>query len=199
MPRQIPSTCLPWLIYRSLALSSIKQELKQIAECNRILEAALASQLKSEVSSSDSRYGHLTLRSDRYYATLRRYDALFPGMVRSSLFLSCYALVEARLDELCFHLQECCDLRVSPADLRDKGLTRARIYIAKVAGMRFPSNSKSWDTIQKLGRIRNLLAHAQGQVKDARERHTIAVLGTARPGAVTLDGRLGTGTPFREA
>jgi hypothetical protein len=71
-----------------------------------------------------------------------------------------------RLADYFHHKQK---LELSPADLRDEGITRAKTYLKKVAGVKFPDTT-AWQDIATLNYIRNIVVHGTGNFPENHPR-----------------------------
>lgn len=58
-----------------------------------------------------------------------KFTTIFPRILRYSIFLTCYSFLEAKLTELCRHLEANYKLKLS--DLSGKGVIRAHNYLSK--------------------------------------------------------------------
>ena len=114
----------------------------------------------------------------------------YPSILRTSILVMQHALLETFLSDLCQHLQRAGDLRLSPGDLRDRGVQQASTYLAKVVHVSFPNQSHEWRCILHLNRIRNLVVHSGGRTT-GKDRQLSAAI-KAIPG-IELDrfGRIG--------
>lgn len=87
-----------------------------------------------------------------------------PIIIRQSLFISIYALLETYLNDVCDLLQREQKLQVSVKDLAGNGIFRAKDYLEKVLNVDFPASHKLWQRISNYNRLRNCFVHACGQV-----------------------------------
>jgi hypothetical protein len=92
----------------------------------------------------------------------------FPQVLRTSLFVALYSMLEAELEMLCRSLQMEMSLKIAPSDLAGRGIQRSRQYMTKVCDVPFPNTASSWTTIQGLAAIRNLIVHMRGFLGDNR-------------------------------
>ena len=99
----------------------------------------------------------------------------FPSILRTSIFVMQYALLETFLSDLCQHLQRAGDLSLSLGDLRDRGVQRASTYLTKVVHVSFPNQSPEWRCILHLNRIRNLVVHSGGRAAGKDRKLTAAI------------------------
>lgn len=69
------------------------------------------------------------------------------------------------MNELCDEVVKAADYKISVKDLADRGLTRARSYLTKVADLDGEWAQKHWREFPDLQRIRNLFAHGDGHLE----------------------------------
>lgn len=84
------------------------------------------------------------------------------NIIWSSLFLSIYGNFESKLNQICLIIMEKDKIELSPRDLKDSGLTRARTYLFKVAKYKFPIPDDKWQLSEKYNKVRNILTHNEG-------------------------------------
>ena len=89
-----------------------------------------------------------------------------PIIVRQSLFISIYSLLETYMNDVCDMLKENQKIAISVGDLSGNGIFRAQCYLQKVLNVDFPASHKTWQKISNYNRIRNCLVHSSGQVTD---------------------------------
>ncbi len=117
---------------------------------------------KAAEMSQEQRTDFLQWTSDDFYYL----GQSFPQILRSSLFLHAYSLFENGLLQLADYHRDAFGLGVSPSDLKDKGITRAKTYLNKVALVPFPNEHPTWKQIKTLSRIRNLVVHKNGYLPE---------------------------------
>lgn len=100
--------------------------------------------------------------------------ALYPNVLLSSLFVSSYFSFEHELTALCRQLAQIGAYAVEIDDFKDKGITRARAYLHKVAGIKIPEDDADWRYLQQLGALRNLISHNGGYLKGPDDRSDAA-------------------------
>ena len=91
---------------------------------------------------------------------------VFPSLQREAALLSIFGFMEHNLYGLCARLQRESGLTVAATDLKGRGLFRVKEYLKKVIGIEFPVASESWKTLLELSRIRNVLSHRNGFLKE---------------------------------
>lgn len=90
----------------------------------------------------------------------------FPSLQRRSAFLTMWSYLEHQLDQLCLFYQSEKKFRLSFMDLSGKGIDRSAGYLEKVAGLEGLKASEEWDVLKTLQRIRNVIAHDDGRLRD---------------------------------
>lgn len=90
----------------------------------------------------------------------------FPSLQRRSAFLTVWTFLEHQLDHLCLFFQSERSVGLSLMDLSGKGIDRSTSYLEKVAGLKDLKTSQEWDVLKTLQRIRNVIAHDDGRLRD---------------------------------
>lgn len=88
----------------------------------------------------------------------------FPNTHRRSTLVSLFSFYENSLNTLCEVYRDHMSLDVGFRDMADKGITRAKLYLIKIVGLSFPTNS-NWATILKIQRIRNNIVHSYSEIQ----------------------------------
>ena len=83
----------------------------------------------------------------------------YPQLLFQSLFIAVCTHFERYLIDLCNDVRESESLSLKPKDLHDSGIRRSQAYLKKVARLNFPDNTKEWQVIKLLSKIRNKLVH----------------------------------------
>lgn len=96
--------------------------------------------------------------SDEYW----KIAEIFPSILRKSLFLIAYSLIEHRMTKLCLSYKRERKTVLSLKDIQGKGIQRCQVYMKKVLLIPFPDEGKEWKDIIVLNRIRNIVAHNDG-------------------------------------
>ncbi len=107
---------------------------------------------------------------------------VFTRTLRASVLVAAYTLFEASLDAICSAEQKCHGHVLTPADLAGQGVQRAKLYLSKVCGVTFPEESREWNRLMDLNKIRNVLAHADGNIKRVRNPDIIREVVGRTPG-----------------
>jgi len=181
---------VPWLqTHRQF----VQMELEELRRYTHTLEGALEAERRRLEKDSEERASKMTEEerrdfyewaSDDFY----RLGETFPRILRYSLFVNTYSLLEQTLLRIAEHLQGSQKLDLSPSDLRDKGIMRARSYLKKVARVAFPDDGTNWKDIAALGDIRNTIVHEGGYFPDDhRKRQQIDALMTRWSSDISLD------------
>jgi hypothetical protein len=90
----------------------------------------------------------------------------FPSLQRRSAFLTVWSFLEHQLDQLCLFYQSEKGFGLSFMDLSGKGIDRSTSYLEKVAGLKGLKNTQQWDVLKTLQRIRNVIAHDDGKLRN---------------------------------
>jgi hypothetical protein len=94
------------------------------------------------------------------------FEAYFPSLQRRSALLTVWSFLEHELDKLCVLYQSEKGFRLVFSDLSGKGIDRSTGYLEKVAGLEGLKASQEWDYLKTVQRIRNVLAHEDGKLRD---------------------------------
>lgn len=86
-----------------------------------------------------------------------------------AVFISSYAILEQNLDELMLMEQKKCGAKLSPNDLKHRGINRSIVYANKVLGMSIDTSKEHWKELQKLQEVRNHLTHYGPDFSDSPE------------------------------
>jgi hypothetical protein len=126
---------------------------------------------------------------DWYGGEVVSHTDAYPKILRNSLFVHSYSLLGRALLEVASHYRRTRHLELSPSDLRDSGIERARTYLKKVALVQFPE-TESWQNITSLQHIRNLIVHNEGELRKdhGKERQKIEGLAKKWKGDVAIKG-----------
>ena len=107
---------------------------------------------------------------DEFFAEVNehcaRIEGAFPSLLRRSLFLTIYAEIEAYLNAVCEKAKRAQELELSLHELAGRGIQRAKLYLAKVASVPFPSDSPEWKKLTDYNQLRNALAHTEGRLRE---------------------------------
>lgn len=142
---------------RSMAID-IEQMLKTQVNNENIVET-------TELFSTDSTIPQMFFNELRY----QQLNIIYPNILWSSLFLTAYANLESCLDLLSDYYFDTKSLKISPKDLKDRGIQRSKKYLTKMVGLEFPDNTNDWESINKVARIRHCLIHANGIVSQSND------------------------------
>jgi len=94
----------------------------------------------------------------------------FPELLRESIFVALYFLLESELNSVCRLFQIHGPLKLELEDIAGNGIFRAKAYLEKVAHVDFPDTHPSWSDILNFNRVRNVIVHAQGNLRDANKK-----------------------------
>lgn len=90
----------------------------------------------------------------------------FPSLQRRSALLTVCGFFEHEIDKLCLLYQSEKGYKLALSDLNGKGIDRSTSYLEKVAGIEVYKSSKEWNHIKKIQKIRNIIVHQDGRLKD---------------------------------
>jgi hypothetical protein len=88
-----------------------------------------------------------------------------------SLFNSSYAVFEKNLNYMCEMAGRCVNATITVKDVSGQGIERAKIFLTKIVGIEEPFKSDSWQKIKKYAELRNVLAHASGELDLTKPNH----------------------------
>jgi hypothetical protein len=94
------------------------------------------------------------------------FEEYFPSLQRRSAFLTVWSYLEHQLDQLCLFYQSEKKFRLSFMDLSGQGIDRSTAYLEKVGGLQGLKASEEWDALKTLQRIRNVIVHGDGKLRD---------------------------------
>jgi len=97
-----------------------------------------------------------------------RIQEIFLTTLRYSLVIMTHSLLEVTLEDLCQHFQRSKNLTTTIDDVPGEGLERAKRYLKQKCKVDFPETTKEWQTIERSTKVRNAIAHYQGNVKKVR-------------------------------
>lgn len=118
-------------------------------------------QQASQIQDSQERDEFLDFSSDEYWE-FEEYERI----LRNSFLVTVYAFLEARLGWFCSAIQKRRKLSISWRDLRgEDALDRARQYLEKLGGLKFPVNGKEWQNIRRYEKLRHYVVHRAGRVR----------------------------------
>jgi len=92
----------------------------------------------------------------------------FPNILNKSIYLTIYSMFENEFNKLCEWCQHAEDLNLGPRDLKGRNyIGQCRSYIIKVLNVNLDNLNEQWAKIGKYQKIRNIIAHNNGIVKQA--------------------------------
>jgi acyl carrier protein phosphodiesterase len=101
----------------------------------------------------------------------------FPSLQRRSAFLTVWGYFEHELDKLCSLYRSEKGLGLALSDLKGSGIDRSTSYLQKVVGLNVQKTSEEWDRIKKLRRVRNVIVHQGGRLRDSEGKPLEDVIG----------------------
>ena len=95
----------------------------------------------------------------------------YPSMRRGSALLTMYGSLEDELNLLCYNAQKFKKYGIDLQDLNHKGIERSVTYLTKVCGLQGIKQHHSWNELSKIGKLRNIIAHASGKIEPDDKFH----------------------------
>jgi len=89
--------------------------------------------------------------------------------VRNWLFVSAYSSLEIFLKKFCEDLQASMRSKIKLRDLKDRGLPRARNFLAKVANLSSDKLKKKWKAIEDYKSLRDFIVHNEANTRECDE------------------------------
>ncbi len=96
--------------------------------------------------------------------------SFYPIVLRESLFVASFSQFESTLNSMCEEIRKAGRLSISLADLKDRGVTRARNYLVKVGKIQLDKGST--DKVTFLNQLRNVIVHNDSQISPDNGDHT---------------------------
>lgn len=115
----------------------------------------------------DARDNYLEWQADNHFYL---FD-VFPSLQWLSLFNTAYSVFEKNMNYICRLAQLKTNSNFKFSDLNGQGIERAKLYLGKVANIYDPFNSELWKIIKQYGDLRNVMAHATGELDLLNEKH----------------------------
>jgi hypothetical protein len=107
-------------------------------------------------------------------------EAVFPNLLRRSLFMYIYSVLEDGLNNCCRLL----NFRRIPLEaVKDKGIRRARRYLID-ARVKFPD--EKWEELIHYQTLRNCITHSQGRLKGCDHEEDIRKFALSNPHLISL-------------
>lgn len=106
------------------------------------------------------------------------FEEYFPRLHRGSVLMTLCAFFEDRLNTLCRLYQEEQGLENEIHDSRDRGIVRARRYLAGIVGLDLtsPQFQAAWDRTRAVYEVRNNLAHSGSRLQRSHRKLRAALL-----------------------
>lgn len=106
------------------------------------------------------------------------YESRFPRILRNLFLVSCWAVLEREMTDICNRLKRKKEIPISLGDLRRDidVLERGKLYF-KLAGLSVSYNNQTWQELKRYYIIRNCIVHKNGLVSELQgEKHFMAYL-----------------------
>jgi hypothetical protein len=88
----------------------------------------------------------------------------FRGTHRRTSFIAAYILFENYLNKYCKLFEEVDGIMLKLKDISGDGITRARAYLTKVVGIRFPRVDAKWAELKIYNRLRTVIVHRNAEI-----------------------------------
>ncbi len=122
---------------------------------------------KLESLTGASREDYLEWQADNHFYL---FD-VFPSLQWLSLFNTAYSVFEKNMNYVCRLAERKTKSNFKLNDLNGQGIERAKLYLRKVANICDPFNSQPWQKIKKYAELRNVMAHATGELDLSNDKH----------------------------
>lgn len=166
----------------SLMLLSAKEELylyevNQLQEYSETLERLLKGAVQDLQKRIEKQAQPLS-KDDReelhewYFEQHIELSETYPSILRESLFVSSYSLVESLAFKICADAKEVNDIKLGVKDLKGDGLKQCYTYLTSVVGLDQLENNPHYAQLSFLNHIRNALVHNQGILRDVKKFDT---------------------------
>jgi hypothetical protein len=128
------------------------------------------SQLPSDAQSEESVQEWLCLRQQEVDECDRRFKVQFCRLLRFSILMSLYTLVESNLSAITGEMKTRKKLPLDMMDLQAKNLVkRFEKFWTKVAGLNWWDDCR-WDQLKDIAEVRNCIAHRNGVIRESDGR-----------------------------
>ncbi len=152
----------PWFV--TMVFHRVEIELQHIEACREEVESMLHTEVRrleqrlhseADRMEEDERLELYEHHEDTHWEL----SAVFPRLIRNSMFVTTYTFLEWGLLQLCAVLAQIRPSAISVKDLQGRPIEQARAYIAKVQGIAFPADTAEWQAIAIYRQIRNVIVH----------------------------------------
>jgi len=103
------------------------------------------------------------------------FEEYFPSLQRRSALLTVWSFLEHELNNLCLRYQREKGFALAFSDLGGKGIDRSTAYLEKIAGLEGLNASREWHDLKTVQRIRNVIAHDDGKLRDHEGKPNIGI------------------------
>jgi hypothetical protein len=90
----------------------------------------------------------------------------FPNLQRRSTLIVLFSFLENQFDQLCKLFASTQGLNIVHTDLSGKGIDRSRLYLKKVVCLSLNENSRVWQEIKRIQKVRNVVVHNDAKLVD---------------------------------
>jgi len=131
----------------------IKSEKERIIENNKKLQEDL------KKASKEEQYQYYDYYADDWYMS-KNVEISFCN----SILVSIYTIIEKYFNIICDELESEKSLPIKYTDLNGQGVTRAKMYLEKLAGITFDTKESKF--LSGINAVRNIIAHEDGELYD---------------------------------
>jgi hypothetical protein len=114
--------------------------------------------------------------------TLSVFTDAVPRVLRYAMVMATFTAIETSLDTICGAVSRERRFDLTVADIRGTGIVRAHTYLTKMAGLNLDHLAQDWAELRDWQRLRNCIAHANGQVSrmsEAKDLRRASIVSTA--------------------
>ncbi|TYO99363.1 hypothetical protein EDC39_103209 [Geothermobacter ehrlichii] len=122
---------------------------------------------KVESLTGSARENYLEWLTDNHFYLFN----VFPSLQWLSLFNTAYSMFEKNMNYICRLAEIKTKSNFKLKDLNGQGIRRAKLYLKKVANIEKPFVGLEWKEITEYAALRNVMAHATGELDLSRDDH----------------------------
>ena len=144
---------------------SFDLRLEDFGECAQDIDSHLIAEVADHAASWEKLEPNGETEVMHEYRMIQLQD-LFPRMQRYSLVQGLYALFESELRSICYQFREAAPITADPKQSDGKGIRKYQCFMKKELGVEFPDATASWQELQVIGKVRNVICHRDGRIED---------------------------------
>lgn len=143
-----------------------------------------------EISAEENLYDQYEFYMGLYSGSVDLDDmftSYFPSLIRRSVFLTLYGMLEHDFEKLCNNHSRRLSLSVKLSDFKGSGFERCDLYARKIIGMKVSGN---YNLVKKITRLRNSCAHNDARYiqNDGQTISEVSDLMSSFPEELVADG-----------